>query len=146
MSSLSRVACAIHVKNNCSPSSPSSPPSLSSFLPVIQVGPPCSLLPPQTHRRTHRDTQTLPAAPRMGAGTGRVSGSPPGLRIRASSCSSISPWEGGGGGGYSIFVYSRRPSQPYNGGTEHFGCSPTRKTLLAPSAKRREVFGESHEG
>ena len=29
---------------------------------------------------------------------------------------------------------------------EHVGFSPTRQILLAPSAKRREVFGESHEG
>ena len=27
---------------------------------------------------------------------------------------------------------------------EHVRFSPTRQTLLAPSAKRREVFGESH--
>ena len=38
------------------------------------------------------------------------------------------------------------PSPPYNAGTEHVGFSPTRQTLLAPSPKRREVFGESHEG
>ena len=31
-------------------------------------------------------------------------------------------------------------------GTEHVRFSPTRKTSRAPSAKRREVFGESHEG
>ena len=31
-------------------------------------------------------------------------------------------------------------------GTEHVGFSPTRQTLLAPSAKRREVFDESYEG
>ena len=29
---------------------------------------------------------------------------------------------------------------------EHVGFSPTSQTLLALSAKRREVFGESHEG
>ena len=29
--------------------------------------------------------------------------------------------------------------------TEHVGFSPARQTLLAPSAKRREVSGESHE-
>ena len=33
-----------------------------------------------------------------------------------------------------------------NAGTEHVGFSPTRKTLLAPSAKRREVLREAHEG
>ena len=58
-----------------------------------------------------------------------------------------------GGGGYSIFMHGRscmiiaiRPSHSYYAGTEHVEFSPTRKTLLAPSAKRREVFGESHEG
>ena len=29
---------------------------------------------------------------------------------------------------------------------DHVGFSPTRQTLLAPIAKRREVFSESHEG
>ena len=31
-------------------------------------------------------------------------------------------------------------------GRQPVGFSRTRDTLLAPSAKRREVFGESHEG
>ena len=68
-----------------------------------------------------------------------------------------SPVRGGrgfdGGGGYSIFMHGRsrmtiwyRPSHPYNAGTTHVGFSPTRHTLLAPSAKRRDVFGESHAG
>ena len=35
---------------------------------------------------------------------------------------------------------------PYDAGTEHVGFSPTRQALLAPSPKRREVLGESHEG
>ena len=40
-----------------------------------------------------------------------------------------------------------RPSDYYNAGREHVEFSPTRQTLRrAPSAKRREVFGESHEG
>ena len=54
---------------------------------------------------------------------------------------------------YSVFTYGRsgmtiaiRPLHPYNAGTNHVGFSPTRHTLLAPSARRREVFGESHEG
>ena len=38
------------------------------------------------------------------------------------------------------------PWDDCNAGTEHVGFSPTRQTSLAPSAKRREVFGESHEG
>ena len=61
-----------------------------------------------------------------------------------------------GGGGrevYSIFMHGRsrmviavRPSHPYNGGTEHVGFSPARQALLAPSAKRREVFDGLHKG
>ena len=42
--------------------------------------------------------------------------------------------------------WGHRPSHTYNAGTEHVGFSPTRKALLVPSAKRREVGGESHEG
>ena len=34
----------------------------------------------------------------------------------------------------------------FNAGTEHVGFSQTRQALLAPSAKRREVPGESREG
>ena len=53
---------------------------------------------------------------------------------------------GRGGGVYSVHCpYDHRPLHPYYAGTEHGGFSPTRQTLLAPSAKRREVFGESHE-
>ena len=37
-------------------------------------------------------------------------------------------------------------SHPHNAGTEHVGFSPTRQTLLAPSAKRRKVLGESLKG
>ena len=33
------------------------------------------------------------------------------------------------------------PSHTYNAGTEHVGFSLARQTLLAPSAKRREVLG-----
>ena len=57
------------------------------------------------------------------------------------------------GGVYSIFMHGRsrmaiaiRPSHPHNVRTEHVGFSPTRQTLFALSSKRREVFGESHEG
>ena len=57
---------------------------------------------------------------------------------------------GGRGGVYSVCawpqLYDLRPSHSYDAGTEHVGFSPTRQTLLAPSTKRREVFGESHEG
>ena len=42
--------------------------------------------------------------------------------------------------------YGHRPSHPYNAGTEYVGFLPTKQTLLAPSAKRRDVFGDSHEG
>ena len=45
-----------------------------------------------------------------------------------------------------VVSYGYRSSHPYNVGTEHVGFSPTRQTLLAPSAKHREVLGESHEG
>ena len=51
---------------------------------------------------------------------------------------------------YSIrawpWSYDHRPWHPYYAGTEQVGLSPTRQALLAPSAERREVFGESHEG
>ena len=54
-----------------------------------------------------------------------------------------------GGRGGTQFVHGRsrmivaiRPSHPCYAGTEHAGYSPTRRTLLAPIAKRREVFGE----
>ena len=38
----------------------------------------------------------------------------------------------------------RKPSHPYKAVTEHVGFSPTRQTLLASSAKCREVSGDSH--
>ena len=37
-------------------------------------------------------------------------------------------------------------SGPYAAGTGNVGLSPTKRTLLAQSAKRLEVFGEPHEG
>ena len=59
--------------------------------------------------------------------------------------------EGSGGGGVlslcmAVVVCMTIAIRPYYAETEHVGFSPTRQTLLAPSAKRREVFGESHEG
>ena len=36
------------------------------------------------------------------------------------------------------------PSHPYNAGKEYVGFSPTRQTLIAPSAKSRAVLGEFH--
>ena len=39
-----------------------------------------------------------------------------------------------------------RIQEPYNAETEHVGFSPIRQTLFAPTAKRREVLGESQEG
>ena len=45
----------------------------------------------------------------------------------------------------AVVVDDHKPSHPYNAGAEHVGFSPTRQTLLAPSAKRREVFGESQK-
>ena len=57
---------------------------------------------------------------------------------------------GGGGGVYSIFIHGRSrttidrriPAMPERSPS---GLSPIRQALLAPSTKRREVFGESHE-
>ena len=40
----------------------------------------------------------------------------------------------------------KKKKQKKSAGTERVECSPTRQTLLAPSAKRRGVLGESHEG
>ena len=53
-------------------------------------------------------------------------------------------------GMHSFVVHGRsrmtiRRSHPYNAGTEDVGFSPTRQILLAPSAKRWEVFDESDE-
>ena len=52
-------------------------------------------------------------------------------------------------GVYSVCAWPRshdhRPSHPHYARTEHIGLLPTRQTLLAPSAKRSEVFGELHE-
>ena len=54
------------------------------------------------------------------------------------------------GGVYSFHAwpqsYDHRPLHPSNAGTEPVGFLPTRLTLFASSAIRREVFGESHEG
>ena len=52
------------------------------------------------------------------------------------------------GRGCTQFVHDRGrvAIYPRNAGTEHVGFAPTRQTSFAPSAKRREVFGESHEG
>ena len=38
------------------------------------------------------------------------------------------------------------PFHSFHAGTERVEFSPTRKALLEPSAKRGEVFGQSHEG
>ena len=58
---------------------------------------------------------------------------------------------GGEGEGYSCsnawpWPYGHRPLHPTNAEMEHVGFSLARQTLLAPSAKRREVSGESLEG
>ena len=55
------------------------------------------------------------------------------------------------GGGCTHVMHGRvhvtiDPRIPTIAGTEHFEFSPAKQTLLAPSAKRREVLGESHEG
>ena len=46
----------------------------------------------------------------------------------------------------AVVFQDRRPWRLYNAGTEHVGFSPTRQILLTPSAKHREVLGESNEG
>ena len=48
--------------------------------------------------------------------------------------------------GRSRMTIDHRPSHPYYAGTEHVGFSRIRQTSCAPSAERRDVFGESHEG
>ena len=54
--------------------------------------------------------------------------------------------------GCTLFMHGRSrisihsPSHPCNAGTEHVGFSPTRQISPALSAKRCEVFGESHDG
>ena len=53
-----------------------------------------------------------------------------------------------GGGGVLIVTHGRSrndhsPSRPYKAGTEHVGFSSAERTSPAPSAKRREAFGES---
>ena len=57
---------------------------------------------------------------------------------------------GGGGRTHAIHGRSRvtiDPSAPaYNAGTEQVGISPTRQTLLVPSAKHREVLDELLKG
>ena len=58
----------------------------------------------------------------------------------------------GRGGGCTLDVhgwpssYDHRSSHSYMAGTEHVRFSPTRVILFAPSAKRRDVSGESLEG
>ena len=54
----------------------------------------------------------------------------------------------GEGGLYSCHAwpYDHRPSHPYNAGTERFGFHRRGRHLIAPSAKRRKVLGESQEG
>ena len=47
--------------------------------------------------------------------------------------------------GGSRMTIAIRPWHPHDVGTEHVGFSLTKQTSCAPSAKRREVFGESHE-
>ena len=60
---------------------------------------------------------------------------------------------GARGGGYSYHAWLKhfrtidpRISTMRDTALRIFTFSPTRQTLLAPSAKRRDVFGESHGG
>ena len=52
----------------------------------------------------------------------------------------------GGGGVLNLCMTVRRHSHPYCAATEHVVLSPTKRKLLAPNAKCRKVFGDSHEG
>ena len=60
--------------------------------------------------------------------------------------------EGGGGGGavlivrIAVIVWSYTVASVQRRDAERVGFLPTRQTSRAPSAKRREVFGESHQG
>ena len=58
---------------------------------------------------------------------------------------------GGGGMGCAHVMHGRgrmtmEPCIPTMPGRSTSGFSPTKQTLPAPTAKRREVLGESHEG
>ena len=57
---------------------------------------------------------------------------------------------GGGGEAYSFQVLpqscNHSPSHPYNAWMESVRFSQTRQSTHEPSAKRREVFGDPHEG
>ena len=57
-------------------------------------------------------------------------------------------FDGGGGELMIMHAIVNRPltSHPYKAGTEHAGFSPDQARTQSPSAKRRSVFGESHEG
>ena len=69
--------------------------------------------------------------------------------VRCHGSTSTDWWSYGRGGVDILRVrspYGHLPSHPCNAGTEGAGFSPTEQTLVAPSAKRREVSGGSHEG
>ena len=58
---------------------------------------------------------------------------------------------GGGKGGLLNIMHGHsrmihRPSHLYNAGTKYVGFSPAKQTLLAPSARRREVSAGGTEG
>ena len=46
---------------------------------------------------------------------------------------------------HGLSLSDHRTSHAYDSGTERVGYLPTRQALLKRRAKRREVFGESHE-
>ena len=61
----------------------------------------------------------------------------------------IAQGRGGGGCTHNLACNSHicpLTSHPYKAGTEHAGFSPDQARNQSPSAKRRDVFGESHEG
>ena len=54
--------------------------------------------------------------------------------VSAVVCMTIAP--------YQVVI---TPSHPHNAGMKHVGFSPTKQMPRAPSAKRRETPGESHD-
>ena len=96
-----------------------------------------------SRRMVRRNPPSLPP-PRL---TQKVS-----ARLIISSVSTVVAGQAGirEGGEGAQFMHSRyRVSiaiRPYNVRAKHVGFSSTRQALSAPSAKPREVFGESHDG
>ena len=76
---------------------------------------------------------------------------PPGRSSEASACTPSVEWLMQREGGWTHFMHSHGvsrplPSHPSYAGTERVGFSPAGQTSRAPTAKRREVLGQSREG